>query len=265
MKQSDIEALATEVARTYQLKLPVDIKRIALEEGIELAPGNYPANFHGRLEFQPDPGVFILFHPIPRKGLAEGRIRFSICHEFGHYFLEEHRELIVSGQVHNSVESFKPAKNRIEREADQFASALLIPQDAFYKFRGNREELALADLFRLAETANASVQASLFRYTQLADEACVAVVTKAGRIIRSFSSGLADEKGFGRLGMDMAPEGCTAYGCLATEPLRVFEGSSDTSRWFSERRFGGNLWEESARIGIGDYAVTMLSWPEEKI
>lgn len=264
MKASDIEALATVVARTYQLKLPVDLERIAREECIEMAPGNYPPDFHGRLEYHQDPGVFILFHPIPRKGLAEGRIRFSICHEFGHYFLEEHRDLIVSGQVHNSVESFKPAKNRIEKEADRFASALLIPEDAFYKFRGNREELALTDLFRLAEEANASIQASLFRYTQLADEACVAVVTKAGRILRSFSSGLADEMGFGGLGMEMVPEGCTAYACLHSEPLKVFEGSSDTSRWFSERRFGGNLWEESARIGISDYSVTMLSWPEEK-
>lgn len=264
MKPSDIEALATEVARTYHLKLPVDVERIAHEEGIELAPGDYPSNFHGRLEYQPDPGVFILFHPIPRQGLSEGRIRFSICHEFGHYFLEEHRELIVSGQVHNSVESFKPAKNRIEKEADRFASALLIPEDAFYKFRGKRDELALNDLFRLAETASASIQASLFRYTQLADEACVAVVTKAGKIIRTFSSGLADEMGFGRLGMDTAPERCTAYGCLHGEPLEVFEGSSDTSRWFSERRHGGNLWEESARIGLSDYAVTMLSWPENR-
>lgn len=264
MKPSDIGALATEIARAYKLKLPVDVERISSEEGIELAPGDYPSSFHGRLEYEPDLGIFILFHPIPRPGLTEGRIRFSICHEFGHYFLEEHRELIVSGQVHNSVESFKPAKDRIEKEADCFASALLIPQDAFYRFKGNRSELALADIFKLANTANASIQASLFRYTQLADEACVAVVSKAGKIICSFPSGLADEMGFGRLGMDVVPERCTAFGCLHGEPLKVFEGPSDTSRWFSERRYGGNLWEESARIGLSDYAVTMLSWPEER-
>ncbi len=264
MKASEIDALAAEVARAYQLKFPVDLEKIAREEGIELAPGDYPPNFHGRLEYQQDLGVFILFHPIARKGLTEGRIRFSICHEFGHYFIEEHRDLIVSGQVHNSVESFKPTKNRIEKEADRFASALLIPEDAFYKFRKNREELALIDLLKLAEIANASIQAAIFRYTQLADEACVAVVTKGGKILRSFSSGLADEMGFGGLGMEMAPERCTAYDCLQSEPLKVFEKSSDTSRWFSERRFGGTLWEESARVGLSDYAVTMLSWPEQK-
>lgn len=264
MKASDIEALATEVARAYQLKFPVDLEQIAREECIELAPASYPPSFHGRLEYQQDPGVFILYHPIPRKGLAEARIRFSICHEFGHYFIEEHRDLIVSGQVHNSVESFKPAKNRIEKEADRFASAILIPEDAFYKFRRNREELALTDLFKLAEVANASIQAAIFRYTQLADEACVAVVTKGGKILRAFSSGLADEMGFGGLGIEMAPERCTVHTCLQSEPFKVIEGSSDTSRWFSERRFGGTLWEESTRIGLGDYAVTMLSWPEQK-
>lgn len=140
----------------------------------------------------------------------------------------------------------------------------MIPEDAFYKFKRNREELALNDLLKLAEIANASIQAAIFRYTQLADEACVAVITKGGKILRNFSSGLADEMGFGGLGMEMAPERCTAYACLQSEPRKVLEGSSDTSRWFSERHFGGTLWEESARIGIGDYAVTMLSWPEQK-
>ena len=70
--------------------------------------------------------------------------------------------------------------------------------------------------------------------------------------------------GFGGLGIEMAPERCSVHTCLQSEPFKVIEGSSDTSRWFSERRFGGTLWEESARIGLGDYAVTMLSWPEQK-
>ena len=264
MTPREIEALATEVARTYRLQFPVDVGRIAAEEGIALAPGDYPASFHGRLEYHPDDGIFILFHPNPRPGLPEGRIRFSICHEFGHYFLEEHRELILAGQVHNSVEAFKPAKHRIEREADRFASALLIPQDAFYRFRGFRSELPLAALLDLAERANASVQASLFRYTQLADEACVAVVSKGGKILRAFSSDLADERGFGRLGLEAVPDDCTALKCLRSEPFSIVEGPSDTSHWFSERHYGGRLWEESVRVGAGDFAVTMLSWPEDR-
>jgi hypothetical protein len=263
VNHSAIESLATEVARAYRLELPVDLERIASEEGIELAPGNYPPDFHGRLEYVADEGAFIIFYPHPRPGLPEGRVRFSVGHELGHYFIEEHRELIISGRVHNSVESFKPAKDRIEREADQFASALLIPQDAFYKFRGRRAELPLSALIELSERAKTSIQATLFRYTSLADEACLAIVSKNGRVIRSFPSGLAHERGFGGLGQEAVPIGSSAVKCLKAAPLSLTEQSSDTSHWFSERRFGGTLWEESMRIGQ-DYAVTMLSWPEDK-
>lgn len=262
MNSIAVEHLAEEVAKTYRLELPVDLERVAKEEGIELAPGNYPVGFHGRLEYHASEGVFILFHPAPRPGLSEGRIRFSIAHELGHYFLEEHRGLIVSGDVHNSVESFKPVQNRIEREADQFASALLIPEHAFRKVLGSRQELPLAAIVDLSHLAKASIQATLFRYTHLADESCVAVVARSGRIIRAFSSELAKERGFGWLGADTVPRNCMAHKCLQSAPFTILEGHSETDRWFSDRHYGGRIWEESARIGTGDYTVTMLSWPE---
>ena len=43
-----------------------------------------------------------------------------------------------------------------------------------------------------------------------------------------------------------------------------FNGIPPINCWFSERQFGGTLWEESTRVGLSDYAVTMLSWPELK-
>jgi len=258
-----VEVLAEDVAKAYGLELPVNLEQVAKEESIELAPGDYPANFHGRLEFHPREGIFILFHPEPRPGLSLGRIRFSIAHELGHYFLEEHRGLIVSGAVHNSVESFKPAQSRIEREADQFASALLIPECAFRKYLGSRHELPLTAIIELSHLAKTSIQATLFRYAHLAEEACVMVVAKAGKVLRSFSSGLAKERGFGWLGAESVPPGCTALNSLRAEPFAILEGQSDTSRWFSERHWGGQLWEESTRVGAGDYTVTILSWPEK--
>jgi hypothetical protein len=260
-----IEVLAATVANTYKLKLPVDLEKVCCEEGIELAPGEYSPKFHGRIEFHPEDGVFILFYPIPRPGLSLGRIRFSICHELGHYFIEEHRDLIVSGKVHNSLEPFKPAKNRIEDEADQFASALLIPEKRLRAYMGSRAELPLDAILQLADFAKASIQATAFRYVTLANEPCVVVISKGGHVLRSYASTRAADMGFSWLGNTWVPDNSTAITCLKAEPYVVTDGATNTGLWFSERNYGGRLWEESARLGLTNYAITMLSWPEEKI
>ena len=265
MNSVEIESLAASVAAIYKLALPVDFARVCREEGIQLAPGDYSPKFHGRIEFHPNEGVFILFHPSPRPGLSPGRVRFSICHELGHYFIEEHRELIVGGKVHNSLEPFKPAKNRIESEADNFASALLIPEVALRGFMGSRAELPLGAILQLADDAQASVQATAFRYVTLANEACVAVISKGTKVLWSVASEPAQEMGFRFLGNPWVPDASTAVTCLRAEPFEVIEGKTDTGLWFSDRKYAAKLWEESARIGTSDYVLTMLSWPEVRI
>lgn len=263
MNEFAIESLAAEVAKTYKLTLPMDLERVCREEGIELAPGNYSPRFHGRLEFHPAEGAFILFHPLPNRELTLGRIRFSICHELGHFYIEEHRDLIVSGRVHNSVEPFRSVLDRIEREADIFAAALLIPESALWKFVGRRDFLSLDAIFQLAELANASVQATAFRYVTTTDDVCVAVFSKGKQIIKARSSRGADDKGFGILANRIVPDNSTALSCLSLESREIIEGASHTAEWFSSRSYGAKLWTESARLGA-DYAVTILSWPEAK-
>lgn len=264
MNSLNIDTLSASVARAYKLQLPIDFSKICYEEGIELAPGEYSDNFHGRLEFHPSEAVFILYHPKFDVDAKNGRIRFSICHELGHYFIEEHRNLIVSGKVHNSLEPFKPAKNRIEGEADRFAAALLIPEHCFWAFMGSRKELPLSEILRLAHFAQTSIQAAAFRYVSLTNEPCVAVVSKGNQVLRSYSSPSADARGFHSLGNTWVPDDSTALRCLNANPFKVIEGHSNTSFWFSERGYGSRLWEESIRIGMSNFSLTVLSWPEFK-
>lgn len=264
MNEIAIESLAASVAKTFKLTLPVDLELVCREEGIELAPGDFSRRFHGRLEFHPSEGVFILFHPLPDRNLSLGRIRFSICHELGHFYIEEHRDLIVSGRVHNSVEPFRSVKDRIEREADLFAAALLIPEDTLRKFTGSRSFLSLGAILQLADLAKASIQATAFRYVMTTDDACVAVFSKGNAIIRARSSRWADDMGFGILANRFVPDNSAALSCLSREPNEIIEDASHTSDWFSSRNYGAKLWTESARLGGTDYAVTILSWPEAK-
>ena len=86
MKAHEIQALAQRVLDAYGQKLPVDLSAICSEEKIELAPGDYASTFHGRLEFLPEFGVFIIYHPAFGGRFPTGRIRFSICHNWATIF-----------------------------------------------------------------------------------------------------------------------------------------------------------------------------------
>src|SRR5579884_2148430 len=111
-------------------RLPINPLAIAHEEGIELAPGQYGAKFDARIKFVRSHKTFILFYKESSYGPTEGRVRFSVGHELGHYYLPHHRAYLLRGQSHNSVTDFR-SRAPIEVEADTFAAALLMPNELF--------------------------------------------------------------------------------------------------------------------------------------
>lgn len=264
MKDLEIERLAEHVTSTYRLELPVDLERICLEEGIVLAPGPYPPSFHGRIEFLSEEGVFVIYYPEPSPGHYPGRVRFSLGHELGHYFIDEHRLIIQEQRVHNSIGAFRSVRDRFESEADKFASALLIPAFAVRAAARSLGFLDLAGILKFAHECRASAQATAFRYVRLAEEPCLAVVSRYGKILYSFSSDEADQRGFKWLGIREVPENSQAKKCAQSQTSTILAGQSHTADWFSERRDGAILWEESVVLGVMAYVLTFLSWPDHK-
>src|SRR4051794_26996765 len=84
----DIEAVAKATLIALRMwRLPVNPLAIAKEEGIELAPGRYGEKFDARIKFIGSAKTFILFYRESCYGPTEGRVRFSIGHELGHFYL----------------------------------------------------------------------------------------------------------------------------------------------------------------------------------
>jgi hypothetical protein len=115
-----LERLADQVLQVFDLhSVPISLGRIIDSEGIIVGEGDFGPDFYGRLEYHPARRVFLLFHPIQTKWNSFV-VRFSIAHELGHYYIPEHRAVLLSGESHNSV-STGYSDSSIEREADQFA------------------------------------------------------------------------------------------------------------------------------------------------
>lgn len=262
MTPLELEQLADEVRAGHEIcDTPVDPFKIAAAEQIKLLPGTYDDCFDGRLEYrkQRERAGFYLFYAEASPGSRPmGRVRFSIAHELGHFYIPAHREYLLSGYWHGSRAGFVSEKP-LERQADQFAAALLMPRFAMNDFaKGHRGGCSLQDLADLAnDQFETSVLSTVIRYVQLDFEPCCAVLTENGRVRFSFTSESmrALKLGWVERGADV-PTGTVSNKALAAQQPSA-KGGVDSEIWF-EGKPPRDLWEEILVFGQSGYAVTFL-------
>lgn len=265
----DIEALAKKhLIALGMWRLPVDPLAIAKEEGIETAPGRYGAKFDARIKYVQSAKTFILFYKEAGYGTTEGRVRFSLGHELGHYYLPHHRSYLLSGQSHNSVNDFRSRDPR-EQEADEFSSALLMPGELFTGTLKNRNLTicTLADLSRLAEnTFQTSLTSTVKRYVGLDWEACSMVVSENGVVKWVQHSDSMKAQGMGWIECGTHVPSTTATAKLVDRlskgaTLDRVESGVDADIWF-ERPHRHRLWEEAMPLGYTGQVLTFLAAEE---
>ncbi|MGV3631266.1 MAG: ImmA/IrrE family metallo-endopeptidase [Bacteroidota bacterium] len=161
---SYIEQLADAIAKLHDQAEDV-LESVLLDEGIEVFYDDYGDSFDG-MTFYDDHTFFI--HMNTRRGnIANSpRGRFTLAHELGHYFIDNHRLGLINGLLtpHGSVSSNKPERtDRIEREADYFAACMLMPFSRFAKeIKDKKFNFQL--LRSLQSRFNVSLTATAFRF-----------------------------------------------------------------------------------------------------
>jgi hypothetical protein len=113
------------------------------------------------------------------------RGRFTLAHELGHFFLDEHRLGLKYGllEPHASFHNINQ-KSLIEEEADYFASCLLMPKDKFrshsseYKRQSGSRDFSLNTLLNLSENFQASILSTLIRFGEVGTHEIFAVISK---------------------------------------------------------------------------------------
>ena len=138
-------------------------KKIADEEGIELAPGNYGNKFHGLLEYISSARCFILYYPDRSSGISFVRSRFTVAHELGHYFLESHRRELMNGNSQKCTVGFL-SDNDMEKEADCFAASLLIPSSVIERHIRTRGFMDAKNIVDMAKSLKVSIPCAMIRY-----------------------------------------------------------------------------------------------------
>lgn len=204
----------------HGLAFPINAGALAQEWSKNVAPeapiGELQARelkgFEGGLFWLKERKVWaLLYHPHPD---LPGRSNFTVAHEFGHYVL--HRKLQEAFQCSQSA-TLGIIGAKIEREADQFASYLLMPIDDYtQQVLGRRITLDL--LGECADRYGVSLTAAILKWLEFTDQPAVAVMGREGMLHWWKASASAKKHTFGVLheGMELPS------GSLAVNPDQVF-------------------------------------------
>lgn len=176
-------------------RFPVEVGPVALDysrqafpdDPIRIVQGASLGRFEGCLRPVGDgkPGWGILHNT----GVSPGRARFTLAHEFGHYLA--HRHLAGSAGFSCSADDIargQAAGRDIEREADEFAAALLMPFDDFRRQVGARDAADLHLLSACADRYGTSLLATVLRWLAYTERRAVLVVARDGFVDWSRSS-----------------------------------------------------------------------------
>jgi IrrE N-terminal-like domain len=190
----------------------------------------------------------------------EGFIRFTVAHELGHYFLPGHPEkLFPRGDgLHESKSGFI-SHDPLERQADYFAGALLMPVHQFREAVDSAGS-GFAAIEKLAKQCKTSITATAIRYTHFTDDAVAVIVSCGARIDYCFMSDrIRDLRAITWIKKgDFLPTG-TATATFNADPSNIeqarrVEGTTIFSDWFD----GGPDTEINEDVvGLGAYGKTL--------
>lgn len=190
----------------------------------------------------------------------DGFIRFTVAHELGHYFLSGHADhLFPSGQgLHQSRSGFISG-DRYERQADHFASALLMPEARFRK-EADRAGQGFAAIERLAKLFQTSVTATAIRYAKYTEEAAAVIVSSGRQIDYCFMSDrIRDLRGITWIRKGEPVPSGTTTGRFNANPANIEQAAQDEGTCHLDDWFDGAPQVEVNEdvIGLGSYGKTL--------
>lgn len=176
-------------------RFPIDVAALAQDFSQQVFP-EAPITMVGGLELSKGVEGMLMPHP---NGSGEwgimynetirskGRQNFTLAHELGHYLL--HRQTNPGGLqcTNRNMADWDEARNKIEGEANTFASYLLMPLDDFRAQIKDRA-IDIDVMTELAERYAVSLTAAILKWMTITDKRAMIVVGKEGFIDWAWSS-----------------------------------------------------------------------------
>ena len=163
---------------------------------------------------------------------SNGRINYTLAHEFGHYLL--HRIAFPKGLQCSTQDTIRwdSLHSQIEQQANEFAATLLMPLDDYRKNLKEKEKATFDDISGCADRYDVSLIAATLRWLQYTIRHACLVVSVDGFILWSRSSPKAYKVGiYFKSGQPLPPTS-----------LAALNKNSNDKRLFFQH--GNNVWHE---------------------
>jgi len=179
---SKIKKLADQISSGYDEKI-IPLEKIGESEYLEIIYDNYePGTFDGMTIFD-DEEFYIHLNIDNGNRINSPRSRFTLAHEFGHYFIDTHRIGLKLGILEPHPSKIdKVQYDKIEREADYFAACLLMPEENFCKDLRSRKKFNFDVIEDLSREYHVSKTAFALRFAEIGNYPIKVVFAENGII-----------------------------------------------------------------------------------
>lgn len=185
--RSSIRELAEVIALEYQEKI-TPLAKILEDEGLEVFYDSYGKNTFDGMTFYDNGKFYIHLNTDLGNRPDSPRGRFTLAHELGHYYIDSHRIGLKKGLLNpHPSKTNRKQFNQIEREADFFASCLLMPQDKFSN-DFNRKKFSIELIDFLKYEYKVSRTACAFRFADIGNHDIMIIYGESGRICWKYCS-----------------------------------------------------------------------------
>ncbi|MFO1500209.1 MAG: ImmA/IrrE family metallo-endopeptidase [Verrucomicrobiota bacterium] len=249
-----ISELAEDVWQTYSRERLVFLDGIVNAVGATLSYGDYGDAFDGLIEHK-NTAFHIYCNTARGQPCNSPRARFTIGHELGHFFIDEHRNALLAGKPPHSSFTEHPADNPVEVEANLFSANLLMPRQEFRKALTEVRQ-GLDGIIDLASIFGVSIQASALRYTAQSQKPCAIVMFReSGKPWWDISSELKSQgyRWVQKLNSDLIPAD-SATGLAMRDGTATLgiahQNGTVASAWFTGIAKGGRFDEMFAESAI---------------
>jgi len=186
-RKEELSELAEYIAEYYCPDNMISPELIAKKNGISFSYNDYESYFDGLLEHR-NSKFHIFINTGRLKHAHTLRARFTFAHELGHFFIDEHRNALQSGNTpaHSSFTNFA-SEIYTEREADFFASCLLLPKKRIIKDCYKRK-FNFNILDELSKKYQTSLTSTAIRFSEIGNHPILIVFCEDNKIKWHWSS-----------------------------------------------------------------------------
>lgn len=179
---SKIKKLADQISSDYNEKI-IPLEKIGDSEFLEIIYDKYEqGTFDGMTVFD-DEEFYIHLNIDNGNKMNSPRSRFTLAHEFGHYFIDTHRIGLKLGILEPHPSKIDKVQfDKIEREADYFAACLLMPEESFCKDLRSRKKFSFDVIEQLSKEYNVSKIAFSLRFAEIGNHPIKVIFAENGII-----------------------------------------------------------------------------------